>query len=132
MSVSDPIADYFSRIRNAIHAKHKKVDIPYSNIKKEISKILQEEKYVKNYTLISGPKGRLIRIYLKYDESENNVITGLKRISKPGLRHYVSVTNLPRVLNNLGIAILSTPQGVITNKKARKKHIGGEVLCYVW
>ncbi|HFE53800.1 MAG TPA: 30S ribosomal protein S8 [Bacteroidetes bacterium] len=132
MAVTDPIADYLTRIRNALKAKHRKVDIPASNLKREITKVLQEEGYIRNFVEIEDGKQGLLRVYLKYDAREIPAITGLKRISKPGRRVYVSADKVPRVMNNLGIAILSTSRGVITHKQALREHIGGEVLCYVW
>lgn len=132
--VSDPIADYLTRMRNAILAKHRVVDIPASNLKKEITKILKEKGYILNYKFEDevGYQGN-IKIALKY-HSETNVpaIKGLKRMSKPGLRQYCDNTGIPRVLNGLGIAIISTSKGVITDKEAREQNIGGEVLCYVY
>ena len=132
MSMTDPIADYLTRIRNAIRATHTKVDIPFSSLKEEITKILLEYRYIKNYIIIDDGKQGLIRIYLKYDENNVNVINSLQRISKPGLRKYVKSSEIPRVLNNLGIAILSTSKGVVTDREARQHNVGGEVLCYVW
>lgn len=132
MSMTDPIADFLTRIRNAIQANHTKVDIPFSGVKEEITKILLEYRYVKNYIIIDDGKQGLIRIYLKYDENNVNVINSLQRISKPGLRKYVKSSDIPRVLNNLGIAILSTSKGVVTDREARQFNIGGEILCYVW
>ncbi len=132
MSMTDPIADYLTRIRNALSAKYKKVDIPFSGLKEEITKILLEYKYIKNYIKIDDGKQGLIRIYLKYTDEDKSVIKSLKRISKPGLRRYVNATEIPRVLNNLGIAILSTSNGVVTDREARQHGIGGEVLCYIW
>ncbi len=132
MSMTDPIADYLTRIRNAIKAKHKKVDVPFSRVKEEITKILLEYRYIKNYIIIDDGKQGLIRIYLKYDENNETVIHALKRVSKPGLRHYVKVSDVPRVLNNLGIAILSTSKGIVTDREARQYRVGGEVLCYIW
>ncbi len=132
MAVTDPIADYLTRIRNALKAKHRKVDIPASNLKREITKVLQEEGYIRNFVEIEDGKQGLLRVYLKYDAREVPAITGLKRISKPGRRVYVPADKVPRVMNNLGIAILSTSRGVITHKQALREHIGGEVLCYVW
>lgn len=132
MSMTDPIADYLTRIRNASQAKHQKVDIPASKLKLEITKILLKYKYIQNYILIEDGKQGIIRIYLKYDQNESCVISGLKRISKPGLRRYAKVNNIPRVFNNLGVAVMSTPKGVITDREARMHHVGGEVLCYVW
>ena len=132
MSMTDPIADYLTRIRNAAHAKHLKVDIPASSVKKAITKILYDFKYINSYILIDDGKQGLIRIYLKYDEDERCFIRGLERISKPGLRKYVKFNKIPRVYNNLGIAILSTPKGVISDRDAREHKVGGEVLCYIW
>ena len=132
MSMTDPIADYLTRIRNAIKAKHTKVDIPFSRLKEDITKILLEYRYIQNYIKIDDGKQGMIRIYLKYDEDEKSVISKLTRISKPGLRNYVKANEIPRVLNNLGIAIISTPKGVITDREARQFGVGGEVLCYVW
>ncbi len=131
MPVTDPIADYLTRIRNALQVGKKYVDIPASNLKKHISQILLDEHYISNYIVIDDGVQGSIRIYLKYDR-DTSVITGLKRISKPGLRRYAKAANLPRVLNNLGIAVLSTPVGVISNKEAKLKNVGGEVLFYVW
>lgn len=132
MSKTDPIADYLTRIRNATRAKHRKVDIPASNLKKEITRILQEEHYIQNHIIIQDNKQSIIRIYLRYGENNESVISGLKRVSTPGYRRYVGHKNLPRVFNNYGIAIVSTSQGVMTSQDARKRGIGGEVLCYVW
>jgi len=132
MSKTDPIADYLTRIRNATRAKHRKVDIPASNLKKEITKILQEEHYIKNHIIIEDNKQSIIRIYLKYSDDEQSVISGLDRISKPGYRQYVGTDSIPRVFNNLGVAILTTSQGVMTGQEARRRGVGGEVLCYIW
>lgn len=132
MSMTDPIADYLTRIRNAIHAKHSKTDIPASMLKLEITKILITYGFLNDYIIIKDDKQGIIRVYLKYDADETSVIQGLTRISKPGQRKYVDVNNIPRVYNNLGIAILSTSKGVITDRDARKLGVGGEVLCYVW
>ncbi len=132
MSMTDPIADYLTRIRNALQAKHTYVDIPASTIKRKISRILIEQGYIKKYILIDDGKQGLIRIWLKYDADKNPVISKLIRMSKPGLRKYVDVDNLPRIKNNLGIAILTTPKGVITAREARRQNVGGEVLCYIW
>jgi len=132
MSMTDPIADYLTRIRNALKAKHTKVDVPYSKLKEEITKILLEYRYIQNYLNIDDGKQGMIRIYLKYDENEKSIISSIKRVSKPGLRKYVAATEIPRVLNNLGIAILSTSRGVVTDREARKFGVGGEVLCYIW
>ncbi len=132
MCMTDTIADYLTRIRNATRAKHTKVDIPASNVKKHLTKILIEYGYIKNYLLIDDKKNGLIRIYLKYDSGGDSVISGIKRISTPGLRQYVKSVNLPRVRNNFGLAILSTPKGIISDRDARKLNVGGEVLCHVW
>jgi small subunit ribosomal protein S8 len=130
--MSDPIADYLTRVRNAFIAKHSKVDIPSSNIIIEITRILMEEGYIKNYTIIDEEKRNIIRIYLKYGESQKSTISGLKRISRPGLRRYTKANEIPRVLNGLGVAVISTPKGVLTGKKAREQNVGGEVICYIW
>ena len=132
MSMTDPIADYLTRIRNAAKARHSKVDIPASKVKREITRILRDYQYIKNFINIDDGLQGVIRIYLKYDEDDNCVIHRLTRVSKPGLRKYVDAREIPSVLNNLGIAILSTPKGIITNKEAKKLGVGGEVLCYVW
>ncbi len=132
MSKTDPIADYLTCIRNATRAKHVKVDIPASKLKQEITKILQDEAYIKNHIIIEDGKQSIIRIFLKYDANNQSVISGLKRISKPGYRRYVSSRNIPRVYNNLGIAIMTTSQGVMTGQEAKKRGVGGEVICYVW
>ena len=132
MSMTDPIADFLTRIRNAQMAKFSKVDIPASNLLKEMTRIMMEEGYILNHTLIEDDKQGMIRIYLKYGEQKRPAIAGLKRISRPGLRRYVGVTDIPRVLNGLGIAVLSTSKGIITDKKAMKENVGGEVLCYIW
>ncbi len=132
MSMTDPVADYLTRIRNAISAKHTKVDIPFSGLKEEITKLLLDYRYIKSYIKIDDGKQGLIRIYLKYDEDEKSIISALKKVSRPGLRKYVKSDEIPRVLNNLGIAILSTSKGVLTDREAREYGVGGEVLCYIW
>lgn len=132
MSMTDPIADFLSRIRNAQRARHKTVDTPASSIKKEIARILYEKGYIAKYIIIEDGKQNVIRVYLKYDEKKQSVITGIDRISKPGLRRYADTENIPKVLNGLGIAILSTSKGIITDKEAKNLMVGGEVLCYVW
>lgn len=132
MSKTDPIADYLTCIRNATRANHPKVDIPASRLKQEITKILQEEAYIKNHVIINDGKQGVIRIYLKYDHDNKSVISGLRRISKPGFRRYVNRKAVPRVFNNLGIAIVTTSEGVMTGQEARKRGVGGEVLCYIW
>ncbi len=132
MQITDPIADMLTRIRNANNAKHAYVDIPASNMKKSIAEILLEEGYIKNYQIIDDGKQGIIRVTLKYAENKQRVISGIKRISKPGLRIYASKEELPKVLRGLGIAIVSTSKGVMTDKNARKENVGGEVLAYVW
>ena len=132
MSKTDPIADYLTRIRNATRAKHRKVDVPASNLKMQITKILQEEAYIKNHIVIDDGKQGIIRIYLKYDQENNSIITGLNRVSTPGFRRYVGRSTIPRVFNNLGVSIITTSKGVMTGMEARRAGIGGEVLCYVW
>ena len=133
MSMSDPIADMLTRIRNANTAKHDTVDIPYSKIKFSIAQILFDEGYVKSIDLVDNGNFKDIRVTLKYGADKNDkIITGLKRISKPGLRVYASKDQVPKVLDGLGIAILSTNQGVVTDKKARELQVGGEVLAFVW
>ena len=132
MHITDPIADMLTRIRNANSAKHDTVDIPASNMKKAIAQILVDEGYIKNYKIIEDGKQGVIRVTLKYGEGKSQVITGLRRVSKPGLRIYAGKDELPTVLGGLGIAILSTNQGVITDKEARKLQVGGEVLAFVW
>jgi len=131
--MTDPIADYLTRIRNAVMAQHKVVEIPASNMKKDMTRILFEKGYILNYKFIDeGPQGN-IKIALKYNnETKANAIKSLQRISKPGLRKYVDSSHLPRVLNGLGVAIISTSQGLMTDKEARSLNIGGEVLCYVY
>lgn len=132
MVMTDPIADMLTRIRNANHSKHEFVDIPASKIKKEITNILLEEGYIKGFDVIDDGKQGIIRVELKYQQNKERVITGIKRISKPGLRVYVGKEETPRVLGGLGIAILSTSQGIVTDRKARTQGVGGEVICYVW
>ncbi len=132
MSMTDPIADFLTRIRNGLHAKHKYVDIPSSNVKRQMSRILLEQGYIAKYVVVDDGKQGLIRIWLRYDEYKNPIIQNLTRVSKPGRRQYVPVENLPRVKNNLGIAIMTTPKGVITAREAKRQHVGGEILCYVW
>ena len=132
MHITDPIADMLTRIRNANDAKHETVDVPCSNMKKAIADILLEEGYIKNYQIIDDNKQGIIRITLKYAANKKKVISGLKRISKPGLRIYSSKEDLPRVLRGLGIAIISTSKGIMTDKKARQNNVGGEVLAYIW
>jgi small subunit ribosomal protein S8 len=131
--MTDPIADYLTRLRNAMMARHKIVEIPASNVKKDMTKILFEKGYVLNYKFEDDGVQGIIKIALKYHpETRQPAIKSLRRVSRPGLRHYKGKDDLPRVLNGLGIAILSTSQGVMSDKEARKKNIGGEVLCYVY
>lgn len=131
--VTDPIADYLTRMRNAIKANHRIVEIPASNIKKEITKVLLDKGYIRNYKFEDDNKQGTIKIALKYNpQTKQPAITHLERVSTPGLRKYTGSENLPRVLNGLGIAILSTSKGVLSDKEARKEHIGGEVICYVY
>ncbi|MCI5604569.1 MAG: 30S ribosomal protein S8 [Clostridia bacterium] len=132
MQITDPIADLLTRIRNASSSKHETVDIPASNIKKAIVEILNEEGYIKGYQVIEDGKQGVIRITLKYGPNNEKVISGLKRVSKPGLRFYAGAEEMPKVLKGLGIAIVSTSKGIMTDKEARKQHIGGEVLAFVW
>lgn len=129
---SDPIADMLTRIRNAITARHLKVDVPASKLKVEIARILKEEGYILNYKPTEEGSRRLIRIYLKYTPANKSVISHLERTSKPGCRVYVGSKGVPRVLGGLGISIMTTPQGVMTGSKARKENVGGELLCTVW
>ena len=132
MNTTDPIADMLTRIRNANSAKHKTVDIPASNMKKAIATILFDEGYIKSFEVIEDNTQGIIRVTLKYDEKGARVIDGIKRISKPGLRVYASKDELPKVLNGLGIALISTSKGIKTDKEAREAGLGGEVLAYVW
>ena len=132
MQMSDVIADMLTRIRNANDAKHNTVDIPASNLKRSIANILVEEGYVKSYQVIEDGKQGIIGITLKYGEGKSKVIHGLKRVSKPGLRIYAGCEDMPKVMNGLGIAIVSTSKGVMTDKKARAANVGGEVLAFVW
>lgn len=129
---TDPIADMLTRIRNANMVKHVSVDVPASNVKKRLAEILLSEGFVKGYDIIDDGKQGIIRIELKYGEGKERVISGLKRISKPGLRVYAKKTDIPKVLGGLGIAVISTSNGIITDKEARKLGVGGEVICYVW
>ena len=132
MTMTDPIADILTRIRNANTVKHETVDVPASNIKKEIVRILLEEGFVRGYDVIEDEKQGIIRIQLKYGQAGEKVIQGIKRISKPGMRVYTNAHEIPKVLNGLGIAIISTSKGILTDKQARKENVGGEVICYVW
>ncbi|MBR2028989.1 MAG: 30S ribosomal protein S8 [Oscillospiraceae bacterium] len=132
MNITDPIADLLTRIRNASQAKHATVDIPASNMKKAIAQILVDEGYVTSYKVTEDDKQGVITITLKYTDNMQPVITGLRRISKPGLRIYTSCEDMPKVLKGIGTAIVSTPKGVMTDKQARKENVGGEVLAFVW
>ena len=132
MAMSDPIADFLTRIRNAGTVYHDKVEVPASNVKKAIAEILKEEGFIKDVEYISDNKQGVIRCYLKYGPNRERVITGLKRISRPGLRVYAKKDEVPKGLGGLGVAIISTSKGVMTDKQARKEGLGGEVLCYIW
>mgnify|MGYP002520058790 FL=1 len=132
MTMTDPIADMLTRVRNANMVKHETVDVPASNMKKEIARILLEEGFIRGYDVIEDGKQGIIRIQLKYGQMSERVITGLKRISKPGMRVYAAKDEVPKVLNGLGISIISTSKGILTDKQARKENVGGEVICYVW
>ena len=132
MKMTDPIADMLTRVRNASSVQHDTVDIPASNIKKEIARILLEEGYIKGYDVIEDGKQGLIRMQLKYGKNGEKVITGIKKISKPGMRVYADRNNVPRVLNGIGISVISTSKGIVTDKQARELGVGGEVICYVW
>ena len=132
MHITDPIADMLTRIRNANSAKHEIVDIPASNMKKAIAQILLDEGYIASYKVIEDEKQGTIRVTLKYGENKSQVITGLRRVSKPGLRIYSSVEDMPKVMKGLGIAIVSTSKGIMTDREARKLNVGGEVLAFVW
>ena len=132
MQITDPVADMLTRIRNANTAKHESVDVPASNLKKAIAKILLDEGYIKSYEIVEDGTQGVIRIQLKYLAGKEKVISGLRRVSKPGLRVYAGADELPRVLKGLGIAIISTSKGVMTDKAARANHVGGEVLAFVW
>ncbi len=132
MHITDTIADMLTRIRNANDAKHDTVDIPASNMKKAIAQILLDEGYIKSFTVVEDDKQGTIKVVLKYGQGKTPVIQGLRRVSKPGLRIYTSCGEMPRVMKGLGTAILSTNKGVMTDKQARKEHVGGEVLAYIW
>lgn len=132
MQITDTIADMLTRIRNANTAKHPSVDIPCSNMKKQIAQILVDEGYIKNFRVIEDNKQGLIRVTLKYTENKSQVITGLRRVSKPGLRIYSNSKDMPKVMKGLGIAIVSTSKGIMTDRQARAEHVGGEVLAFVW
>jgi small subunit ribosomal protein S8 len=130
--VTDPVADMLARIRNGSLAEHEKVDIPSSKLRVRLAEILKEEGFIKNFRLIEDKKQGVLRVYLKYGPGQERVISGLRRVSKPGRRRYVGADRIPSVLGGMGVAILSTPQGVLTDRESRKAKVGGEVLCYVW
>lgn len=132
MVMTDPIADFLTRVRNANLARHESLEVPASKIKKDVADILKSEGFIKDVEYVEDDKQGVIRVFLKYGKNNERVITGLKRISKPGLRVYAKAGDVPRVLNGLGIAIVSTSEGVVTDKVARAKNIGGEILAYVW
>ena len=132
MQITDTIADLLTRIRNASASRHDSVEIPASNMKKSIVQILLDEGYIKNYSVKDDGKQGIIRVTLKYDENKKSVITGLKRVSKPGLRIYSNVEDMPKVMKGLGIAIISTSKGIMTDRQARKENVGGEVLAFIW
>lgn len=132
MQITDTIADMLTRIRNANSAKHDSVDVPASNVKKAIAQILLDEGYISSFSVIDDGKQGIIRIVLKYGSNKSQIITGLRRVSKPGLRIYSSVEEMPKVMKGLGIAILSTSKGIMTDKQARRENVGGEVLAFIW
>lgn len=132
MSMSDPIADLLTRIRNANRANHEKVDIPFSKMKQEIVRLIKDEGFVKNYKLLEDKRQGTIRIFMKYGPNRERVIKDMQRVSKPGCRIYTSADRIPRVLGGLGVAILSTSKGIMTDRQARRASVGGEVLCYLW
>jgi small subunit ribosomal protein S8 len=131
MTMTDPVADYLTRLRNALRAGHKRVDVPASNLKRELTRLLMEQKLLSGYTEIKTTAQGVLRIQLRYNDGEP-VMTGLKRVSRPGLRRYVASEDVPRVLGGLGIAVISTSQGLMTDKQARAANVGGEVLCEIW
>ena len=132
MNTSDPIADYLTRIRNAVAAGHQTVDIPASKLKAAMSAILKREGYIRDVKTVGEPPKQMLRLTLKYGPDNESVITGLERVSKPGLRKYVNADNLPRVLGGMGIALLTTSSGIVTDGEARKSRVGGEILCHIW
>ena len=131
-TVTDPIADMLTRIRNGSMAEHEKIDMPASKLKVRIAELLKEEGFIKNFRLIEDRKQGILRVYLKYGPGQERVITGLRRVSKPGRRLYVAADKIPSVLGGMGVAILSTPRGVMPDREARRQRVGGEVLCFVW
>ena len=132
MSMSDPLADMLTRIRNAVMVRYETVDVPMSNLKVDVAKVLRQEGYINDYEIIEDNKQGVLRISLKYGPKDERVISGLRRVSKPGLRQYVKADDIPKVLSGLGISILSTSKGVITDREARRLRIGGEILCEAW
>ena len=132
MSLTDPVADFLTRIRNAIRAKHQKVDVPASKLKLELARILKEEGYIANYKATEEQGHKLVRVYLKYGPDESATISNVTRVSRPGCRVYVGRNEIPRVLGGMGINILTTPKGVMTGRQARKEGVGGELLCEIW
>ncbi len=132
MSMTDPLADMLTRIRNACSVKHSRVDVPASKLKREVARVLAESRFIDNFAFIEDGKQGILRLYLRYDQNDNSIIRGLERVSKPGLRQYASKADVPRVLRGLGIAIVSTSKGVMTDKQARMNGVGGEILCSVW
>ena len=132
MSLTDPVADFLARIRNAINARHQKVDVPASKLKLEIARILKEEGFIANYKPVEEEGQKLVRVYLKYGNDNEAAISSVSRISRPGCRVYVGRNEIPRVLGGMGINILTTPKGVMTGRQARKEGVGGEILCEVW
>jgi small subunit ribosomal protein S8 len=132
MSLTDPVADFLARIRNALNARHQKVDVPASKLKAEIARILKEEGYISNFKAMEENGRKILRIYLKYGSNNEAAITRLERVSRPGCRVYVGRAEIPRVLGGMGVNILTTPRGVMTGRQARKEGVGGEVLCEIW
>ena len=132
MAVSDPIADFLTAIRNAIRAKHRKVDVPASSLKTELAKVLLRERFINNFKLIEDTKQGVLRVYLKYAGDQSNVITGIRRMSTPGRRRYVRKDEIPRVMGGMGTSIVSTSRGVMTDREAREAGLGGELMCQVW
>ncbi|MCZ6635855.1 MAG: 30S ribosomal protein S8 [bacterium] len=132
MGMTDPISDMLTRVRNACQAGHRKVDIPSSNIKREIARVLKERGFIHNFAFVEDNRQGYLRLYLKYSADEESVIQGIKRESRPGLRRYVGKSEIPRVLNGLGVAVLSTSKGILTGHEARKEGVGGEVICSIW
>ena len=132
MALTDPVADFLARVRNAIHARHPKLDVPASKLKLELARILKEEGYIATFKAVEENGHKILRVYLKYGNNNESAITNLNRISRPGCRVYVGRNDIPRVLGGLGINILTTPKGVMTGREARKQGVGGEILCEVW